>query len=69
MENTNLELHAFESNYNQSLDLFSYNDNTVFRVRVHDYSRKPVDEKFTDYDLAVKCFDKMKVKYEKIFHS
>ena len=67
MKDTNLQLHAFESNYNQSLDLFSY-DNGIFRVKVHDFSRKLVDEKFTDYNLAVVHFNEMKVKYEKIFN-
>jgi len=59
-------LRAFEDKYNQSLDLFIYQNNT-FRVRVHDYGRCVVDEKFTDYDKAVICFNEMKIKYENIF--
>jgi len=68
MSNKNLQLHAFENKYNQSLDLFSYNDNQFFRVKVIDYGRTVVDEKFVDYDLAVKFFNENKIKYEKIFN-
>jgi hypothetical protein len=60
-------LHAFENNYNQSLDLFIYN-NTSFKVRVHDYGRLVEDFKFSDYDKAVLKFNELEKKYNIIFN-
>jgi len=64
---TTPQLHAFENNYNKSLDLFVY-DNNVFKVKVIDYGRTLVEEKFDDYDKAVECFNQNKIKYQTIFN-